>query len=224
MTENRISQTELIDLIVAASEIPQAEVESFVRNLFELISETLINDELVKIKDFGTFKLTPVQARESVDVNTGDKIEIPAHNKISFSPATALRELVNKPFAHFESVLLNEGVSFDNLPEFEPGGETEYQKLPGKSEPDGKEKNSSKISQSIQYAAKELENEVHHAADTSKKITEKPMLRKSEEPRNIHPQKTPKRASYKRSPLWIPVLGGTAIALAALFFLRTDNR
>lgn len=222
--ENRISQTELIDLIVSASEIPQTEVETFVKNLFELISETLVNDEPVKIKDFGTFKLTPVQARESVDVNTGDKIEIPAHNKISFSPATALRELVNKPFAHFESVLLNEGVSFDNLPEFEPEDETENQNLPEKSESAEKEKKSTKIAQSIQYAAKELEDEVHHTAEVPEKIKEKPVLQKSEKIKNIHPRKTLKRASHKRSPLWIPVLGGTAIALAALFFLRTDNQ
>lgn len=221
--ENRISLTELIDLIVSASEIPQTEAEAFVKNLFELISETLTKEEPVKIKDFGTFKLTPVQARESVDVNTGDKIEIPAHNKITFSPATALRELVNKPFAHFESVLLNEGVSFEDLAHFESEDETESQELAEKSKPIEKEQKSIKISESVQIAAEEIKDEIVKAADTPEKEKNKSVQQKPEKAKDIHPQKTLKRTSHKRSPLWIPVLGGTAIALAALFFLRNDK-
>jgi len=115
--ENRITLANLADLLAKRTNVSGTESEAFLKSLFELISETLSGDEVVKIKDFGTFKLVPIQARESVDVNSGEKIEIPAHNRLSFFPATALKELVNKPFSHFESILLNEGIAFEGVEE-----------------------------------------------------------------------------------------------------------
>jgi nucleoid DNA-binding protein len=96
--------------------IAKEEAELFVKEFFSVIRESLSEDNPVKIKDFGTFKLTLIQARESVDVNTGEKIEIPAHYRFSFSPATALKELVNKPFSNFETTLLSAGFQNDNIP------------------------------------------------------------------------------------------------------------
>ena len=102
----KLNLQDIIDLVALKQNIAKEEAETFVKELFSLIQESLSEDNPIKIKDFGTFKLTLIQARESVNVNTGEKIEIPAHYRFSFSPATALKELVNKPFAVFESTLL----------------------------------------------------------------------------------------------------------------------
>lgn len=114
MTE-RLTLQDLIDLLAKKQGITKKEAETFLRELINVISENIEQNEPVKIKDFGTFKLTKVSARKSVDVNTGEAIEIAAHYKLTFTPDKSLREAINRPFAHFESVLLEDGVSFDNL-------------------------------------------------------------------------------------------------------------
>lgn len=111
----RLSLQDLIDLLAKKQEITKKEAEVFLRELIAVISETIESNESVKIKDFGTFKLVKVNARKSVDVNTGEAIEIATHYKLSFTPDKLLKEAINRPFAHFESVVLEEGVSFDNI-------------------------------------------------------------------------------------------------------------
>lgn len=111
----RLSLQDLIDLLAKKQEITKKEAEVFLRELIAVISETIESNESVKIKDFGTFKLVKVNARKSVDVNTGEAIEIAAHYKLSFTPDKLLKEAINRPFAHFESVVLEEGVSFENI-------------------------------------------------------------------------------------------------------------
>ena len=111
----RLSLQDLIDLLAKKQEITKKEAEVFLRELIAVISETIESNESVKIKDFGTFKLVKVNARKSVDVNTGEAIEIAAHYKLSFTPDKLLKEAINRPFVHFESVVLEEGVSFDNI-------------------------------------------------------------------------------------------------------------
>jgi len=81
-----------------------------------LIEEALATEKYVKVKGFGTFKLTEVDSRESVNVNTGERIEIQGHTKVSFTPDTTMKDLINKPFAHFETVVLNDGVEFEDTP------------------------------------------------------------------------------------------------------------
>ncbi|MBK5720415.1 HU family DNA-binding protein [Dysgonomonas sp. Marseille-P4677] len=111
----RLNLQDLIDFLAKKQDITKKDAEFFLRELIIVISETIENNESVKIKDFGVFKLVKVNARKSVDVNTGEAIEIAAHYKLSFTPDKTLKELINKPFAHFESVILEEGVSFDNI-------------------------------------------------------------------------------------------------------------
>lgn len=111
----RLSLQDLIDLLAKKQEITKKDAESFLRELIAVISENIENNESVKIKDFGVFKLVKVNARRSVDVNTGEAIEIAAHYKLSFTPDKSLKEAINRPFAHFESVVLEEGISFDNI-------------------------------------------------------------------------------------------------------------
>ncbi len=111
----RINFQDLTDLLSKKQNLTKKESELFLRELVAVISENIEKKESVKIKDFGVFKLVKVNVRKSVDVNTGESIEIAAHYKLSFVPDKSLKEAVNRPFAHFESVVLEEGVSFDNI-------------------------------------------------------------------------------------------------------------
>lgn len=92
--------------------------------MFELIEEALVTEKYVKVKGLGTFKLTEVESRESVNVNTGERIEIQGHTKISFTPDSGMKDLINKPFAHFETVILNENTKLEDT-ETEIEGEEE---------------------------------------------------------------------------------------------------
>ena len=112
---SKLNMQDIIDLLVAKNDISKEEAESFIVELFYLIEKGLATDELTKIKDLGTFKLTHIQERESVDVNTKEKILIPAHRRVTFVPAQLLKSLVNKPFAHFETTPLNEGVFVEGI-------------------------------------------------------------------------------------------------------------
>lgn len=111
----RLTLQDLIDILAKKQDITKKDAETFLRELISVISENIEKNEPVRIKDFGVFKLVKVNARRSVDVNTGDAIEIPAHYKLSFTPDRLLKEAINRPFAHFESVILEDGVAFDNV-------------------------------------------------------------------------------------------------------------
>ncbi|NLA61721.1 MAG: HU family DNA-binding protein, partial [Bacteroidales bacterium] len=112
---SKLNMQDIIDLLVAKNDISKEEAESFIVELFNLIEKGLSTDELTKIKDLGTFKLTHIQKRESIDVNTQEKIIIPPHRRVTFVPAQLLKSLVNKPFAHFETTPLNEGVFMEGI-------------------------------------------------------------------------------------------------------------
>lgn len=94
-----------------------AEAEAFITAMFKVVNEGLKEDKLVKIKGLGTFKLTKVSSRESVDVNTGERIVIEGREKISFTPDNYMRDLVNSPFSQFETVVLSDGVDFSAIDE-----------------------------------------------------------------------------------------------------------
>lgn len=112
----KITLQDLINLFSEKQGMNKKDAEVFVRTMFELIEETLATEKYVKIKGLGTFKLTEVDSRESVNVNTGERIEIQGHTKISFTPDATMKELINKPFSHFETVILNDGVEFEDTP------------------------------------------------------------------------------------------------------------
>ncbi len=108
----RISTTELADILARKAGLSQEEAFAFVRDVFDCIDRAISEDKYVKIKGLGTFKLISMSPRESVAVNTGERIVIEGYQKFSFTPEAALKDLINKPFAHFEAVTLNEGVEF----------------------------------------------------------------------------------------------------------------
>lgn len=109
------------DIQILAREIAQkhnmsaSDAENFVRQLFGLICDALDEDKIVKIRGFGTFKVIDTKDRESVDINTGERITIGSRNRVTFTPDNLMKELVNKPFSQFESVVLNDGVDFSEL-------------------------------------------------------------------------------------------------------------
>lgn len=105
------------DIAVILSErhgLTKKDASGFVGALFDVVRQALERDRIVKIKGFGTFKIIDVDARESVNVNTGERVLIEGHNKITFTPDALMKELVNKPFSQFETVVLNEGVDFED--------------------------------------------------------------------------------------------------------------
>lgn len=111
---NKIS--ELSSVLVAKYGLSQKEADAFVVQMFDVINSGLqSSDKQVKVKGLGTFKIQSVNARESIDVNTGERIVIEGRNKISFTPETSLKNRVNLPFSQFETVIINDGVDFSDI-------------------------------------------------------------------------------------------------------------
>lgn len=114
-TMSKISLSDLAQRLAVKSGISLQDAELFIRKMFDVANEGLQSDKLVKMKWLGTFKVMAVKDRESVDVNTGERIIIEGRDKISFTPDNILKEIVNKPFAQFETVVVNDGVDFDEI-------------------------------------------------------------------------------------------------------------
>ena len=106
--EKKINLSQLADLLSQAGGMSKAASEQFVKNFFDIISQNVLTDGIVKVKGLGTFKLTQMEDRESVNVNTGERFTIEGHQKISFIPDVELKDRINKPFAAFETVELTQ--------------------------------------------------------------------------------------------------------------------
>lgn len=98
---------DIAKLLVEKHKMSMAVADDFLQNVVEVINDGLVQDRIVKIKGFGTFKLQEVKERSSVNVNTGERVVIAAHDKITFTPDAVMRDMVNKPFAHFETVIVD---------------------------------------------------------------------------------------------------------------------
>ncbi|MGP1467914.1 MAG: HU family DNA-binding protein [Hoylesella shahii] len=112
---NRVGIHELAMALVNKKKLSLKDAEAFVTMMFDTLNEGLNNDKLVKLKGLGTFKVMSVSARKSVDVNTGEPIIIDGRDKISFTPDSTMKDLVNKPFAQFDTVVINDGVDIKEL-------------------------------------------------------------------------------------------------------------
>lgn len=111
----KLTTQDLARVLVEQNGMGLREAQQFVTAIFEVIQQGVESDGLVKVKGLGTFKIVGVEARESVNVNTGKRVVINSHSKITFTPDATMKELVNKPFSQFETVVLNDGVEFDDL-------------------------------------------------------------------------------------------------------------
>lgn len=113
--DNKILLQELALGLSSRSGISKKDSDTFVRSFFEVIEQALVEDKIVKVKGLGTFKVVEVSGRESVDVNTGNRIHIKGHSKITFTPDPLIRDQVNRPFAEFDTVILNDGVDIEAM-------------------------------------------------------------------------------------------------------------
>ena len=112
-----ISLNTLGKLLADKSGLSQVEAELFIRKMFDVCNQGLDADKQVKIKWLGTFKVQATKDRESINVNTGERFTIEGRDKLTFTPDNILKEIVNKPFAQFETVVVNDGVDFDEIDE-----------------------------------------------------------------------------------------------------------
>ena len=110
----KISIQDLSQALVVRHGLEKHDAAIFVSAMFDIIQMNLEKDRIVKVKGLGTFKIIDVDDRESVNVNTGERVLIEGHNKITFTPDPLMKELVNKPFSQFETVVLNDGVDFED--------------------------------------------------------------------------------------------------------------
>ena len=111
----KVSVAWIAEAIAGKHGLTQKDAEQFVATFFDLINEALHEEKMVKVKGLGTFKVIDVRERESINVNTGARVVIESHGKISFTPDPIMRDLVNKPFAQFETVMLNDDVDIEEL-------------------------------------------------------------------------------------------------------------
>ena len=116
----KITIQEIAKILVEKNHIESQAASQFVNEMFAIILDRLSQGEAVKVKGLGTFKIIDVEARESVSVRTGERVVIDGHSKVTFTPDATMKELVNKPFSHFETVILNDGVEFEDMKEPEP--------------------------------------------------------------------------------------------------------
>ena len=112
---NRSSMSILARILAEKNNMTISEAEAFIKQMFDVANGVMQSDKQLKIRWLGTFKVTSVKDRESVDVNTGERIIIGGRDKITFTPDNILKEIVNKPFAQFETVVVNDGVDFSEI-------------------------------------------------------------------------------------------------------------
>lgn len=113
--DKKILLQNLAESLAERTGLTKRKAEAFVRSFFELTEEAIETDGQVKVKSFGTTKIVNVNGRESVNINTGERFQIEGHAKVSFTPDALFRDLVNRPFAHFTTIVLEDGVEDDEL-------------------------------------------------------------------------------------------------------------
>lgn len=172
----RLYLQNFIDLLSEKYGMDKKDADKFVKEFFLLIEEALEQDRSVKIKGFGTFKLVDVESRESVKVNTGERFQIQGYTKVSFIPDGSLRDIINKPFSHFETVVLNEKTVLEDTPVMDSdddGGLTEEESVSqsvGRVNPEesiGEVESVEEIVEEEKSSIEEKEQEVSAVEDTS---------------------------------------------------------
>lgn len=137
--ENKITLSQLARTLAQKMGMPQKKAEAFLKEFFDSIAENVKTDKLVKVKGLGTFKLIDVNDRESVNVHTGERIVIPGHSKLSFTPEASLRDAVNRPFADFQTVVINDETNLEDMervPQEEPETVAEPETVEQQAEPE----------------------------------------------------------------------------------------
>ena len=123
MLMSKLNIYDLCSVLTSKNGLDDKESHRFIKAMFDVIQEGLDEDKVVKVKGLGTFKIIEVDDRESINVNTGERVLIEGHSKLTFTPDSVMKEIVNKPFSQFETVILNEGVDFPEPAVEEPAAE-----------------------------------------------------------------------------------------------------
>lgn len=123
MLMSKLNIYDLCSVLTSKNGLDDKESHRFIKAMFDVIQEGLDEDKIVKVKGLGTFKIIEVDDRESINVNTGERVLIEGHSKLTFTPDSVMKEIVNKPFSQFETVILNEGVDFPEPAVEEPAAE-----------------------------------------------------------------------------------------------------
>ncbi len=123
MLMSKLNIYDLCSVLTLKNGLDDKESHRFIKAMFDVIQEGLDEDKIVKVKGLGTFKIIEVDDRESINVNTGERVLIEGHSKLTFTPDSVMKEIVNKPFSQFETVILNEGVDFPEPVVEEPAAE-----------------------------------------------------------------------------------------------------
>lgn len=146
---SKISITELASVLMDKHGLKRTEAELFIRQLVVVVNESLKKDKVAKLKGLGTFKVQSVSPRKSVDVNTGEAIVIEGRDKITFTADATMRDLVNAPFAQFETVVVNDGVDFSSIDEAAKIDSTNSENVKTEEDPDNVVENSHVADNSI---------------------------------------------------------------------------
>ena len=189
----KILISDLAKEVAKKHKLPQKETELFIANMFAVVAEGLQQDKLVKVKGLGTFKVTQVKPRESVDVNTGERVLISGHDKVTFTPDSLMKELVNKPFAQFETVVINGDVDFAAIDAANPTVETEDVTVETEPADDA-------------AVADELTNEPEEVQAEPEEVTAEPeeIAAEPEEPAEEQPQEAEPTQTVEEEPIAQP--------------------
>lgn len=179
--ETKITLPQLAKTLAQKKGLTQKDAEAFLREFFNAIIQNVTTDKLVKIKGLGTFKLIEVLDRESVNVNTGERIVIPGHTKLSFIPDSLLKDTINKPFADFQTVIINEGTSLEDMEKVPEEEELEQEQVVDQ-EPEP-------IQEEEQDQKPEVEQEEEQ--DSEPKVEQEPVQEEEEEELIVAPEEKP---------------------------------
>lgn len=180
----KLNIQDFIDLLAEKHGMSKKNADNFVKEFFLLIEESLEKDKYVKIKGLGTFKLIDVDSRESVNVNTGERFEIQGHTKVSFTPEPTLKDVINKPFSHFETVVLNDSTVLEDTPlDNESEEEEQEQDIPQEviNEPSENETSEVVIEEVVEEEEVAVVKEVAIVKEKEVVSVEEPVMEKEQE-------------------------------------------
>ena len=183
---------QLAEILVKKNGLNEKEAQDFVVAIFEIVKEGLEQDKLVKIKGFGTFKIIDIDPRASINVNTGERVLIEGHQKITFTPDAVMKEMVNRPFSQFETVILNDGVDLseiDRTYNLEPDNNTGVEE--SETEQDNTQETQDNT-QDIQDNTQETQDNTQDTQDTQAEVsTEKTTIVEEPEPTIVETTEEP---------------------------------
>lgn len=166
--EKKLLLQEVADLLATKTGISRKAADNFSRLFFDLIVEGLTKDKYVKIKGLGTFKIVSVGERESINIHTGERIQISGHNKITFTQDPFIKDLVNKPFAHFQTVPLNDETELSELEEVDKLSAIQSNTT------EEEDETQEELTEEPVAVSEELPAENHEAADTPEEVESQP--------------------------------------------------